>query len=224
MKPALRWSILGVALLGAGWLALLSDPPDAGPSANAPGRDGVRMNAREGARDAGRDGARDGARDASRAAGRETAAGPSTPGARPITERSRSQRDASEILELRVRTASSENLKSLFAAANFAPPRPVVAVPRPAPVASVAAFVPPPPVAAPLPAPTAPPLPFIFVGKHFENNRWEVFVSRGEQTLILRAGQSIDANYRVESVQPPRMVITYLPLDEKQTLNIGNPQ
>ncbi len=77
---------------------------------------------------------------------------------------------------------------------------------------------------APPPAPTAPPLPFIFVGKHHDGTRWEVFVSRGEQTLILRAGQNIDANYRVESVAPPRMVITYVPLDEKQTLNIGSPQ
>jgi hypothetical protein len=222
MKPALRWAILGVALLGAGWLALFTEPYDAG--ANRPGGDAARNAQRDGGA---RDGSREATRDASRSTGRDSlqsAPGPK-PTPKPTAERSRSQRDSSEILELRVRTASSENLKSLFAAANFAPPRPVaVAAPRPAPAASVAVVAAPPPVVAPAPAPTAPPLPFIFVGKHFDGNRWEVFVSRGEQTLILRAGQIIDANYRVETVAPPRMVITYVPLDEKQTLNIGSPQ
>ncbi len=191
MKPALRWTALTLALLGAAWLALFADDADVASS------------------------------------GVVQAAKPKPGGTaptRPTAERSRSARDnSSEILELRVRTASSENLKALFTAANFAPPRVAAPAPRPLPAAAAPASVPP-PAAPPVAAPAAPPLPFVFVGKHFDGTRWEVFVSRGEQTLILRAGQSIDPNYRVESVQPPRMVINYLPLDEKQTLNIGNPQ
>jgi len=198
MKPALRWSLLGVALVGAAWLALFGDRDDGSV---------VGVNSERGP--------------ATGAAQRRTS--PPAPPARFATERTRSNRDNNtEILELRVRTASSENLKSLFAATNFAPPRPA---PAPAPKPTPAPAVPAPVAAvAPAPAPTAPPLPFVFVGKHFDGARWEVFVSRGEQTLILRAGQTIDPNYRVESIQPPRMVITYLPLDEKQTLNIGSPQ
>jgi hypothetical protein len=130
----------------------------------------------------------------------------------PGTERARSGREANtDILELHSRTADSASLKALFAAAAFVPPPP-----RPAKAAPV--VLPPPP------PPTAPPLPFTFVGKRFDSGRWEVFVNRGEQTLIVRAGQTIDANYRVDSIQPPRMVLTYLPLDEKQTLNIGGNQ
>ena len=127
----------------------------------------------------------------------------------PAAERPRSGREtATEILQLQVRAPDSTSLKELFAAAAFVPPPPRVVKP--------AIVAPPPP-----PAPTAPALPFTFVGKRFDGGRWEVFVSRGEQTLILRAGQTIDASYRVESIQPPRMVLIYLPLDEKQTLNIG---
>jgi hypothetical protein len=184
MTPTLRWTVLGLGLLGAGWVAFFAD------------RDSTPGEVVQAAK----------------------------PAPKPGVQQTRSTRENStDILELRVRTASSENLKALFATANFAPPR---AAPAPAPKAAPAAPPPvavvAPPVAAP--APVAPPLPFIFVGKHFDGARWEVFVSRGEQTLILRAGQTIDANYRVDTVQPPRMVITYLPLDEKQTLNIGNTQ
>ena len=131
--------------------------------------------------------------------------------AAPVGDRPRSGRESNlEILELQTRNGSSESLKSIFAAAFVPPP------PRP-----VKAALPPPP---PPPAPTAPPLPFTFIGKRFDGARWEVFVNRGEQTLILRAGQTIDTSYRVESIQPPRMVLTYLPLDEKQTLHIGGTQ
>jgi hypothetical protein len=33
----------------------------------------------------------------------------------------------------------------------------------------------------------------------------------------------IDSQYRVESIVPPQIVFTYLPLNERQTLDIGAP-
>lgn len=109
---------------------------------------------------------------------------------------------AAEILELRPRTMTAET-RALFASISWAPPA------RPA--------APPPPP----PPPTAPALPFSFVGKRHDGTAWEVFVNRGEQTIILREAQVIDGQYRIDSIKPPLMTVTYLPLDEKQSLAIG---
>lgn len=80
---------------------------------------------------------------------------------------------------------------------------------------------PPPPKPAPPPPPTAPPLPFTYLGKKIEDGVWEVYLSQGEQTLIVRAQSTIDGLYRVESIQPPTLSLTYLPLKQTQTLTIG---
>lgn len=80
---------------------------------------------------------------------------------------------------------------------------------------------PPPPKPAPPPPPTAPPLPFTYLGKKIEDGVWEVYLSQGEQTLIARAQSTIDGIYRVESIQPPTLSLTYLPLNQTQTLTIG---
>lgn len=80
---------------------------------------------------------------------------------------------------------------------------------------------PPPPKPAPPPPPTAPPLPFTYLGKKFEDGTWEVYLSQDEQTLIVRAQSIINGVYRVESIQPPTLSLTYLPLNQTQTITIG---
>jgi hypothetical protein len=79
---------------------------------------------------------------------------------------------------------------------------------------------PPPPSPAP-PPPTAPPLPFTFLGKAVEKGEWEVFLARGNETLIVRNKTVIDGVYRVDAIAPPGMTITYLPMNQVQQLNIG---
>jgi hypothetical protein len=113
--------------------------------------------------------------------------------------------DPIEILELRPRAASSARTDALFGSTAW------VAPPKPA-----APPAPPPPA-----APRAPQLPFVFIGKRFDGVRWEVYVSRGADTLILRESDLIDGTYRVDSVRPPDLSVTYLPLNEKQLLVIG---
>ncbi|MDB5950038.1 MAG: hypothetical protein JWR65_1893 [Massilia sp.] len=83
------------------------------------------------------------------------------------------------------------------------PPKPVVAPP------------------APPPPPSAPPLPFTFLGKAVANGAWEVFLARGNETLIVRDKMVIDGVYRIDAIAPPGMTITYLPLNQVQQLNIG---
>jgi len=80
---------------------------------------------------------------------------------------------------------------------------------------------PPPPPAPPPPPPSAPPPPFTYVGKKLEDGHWEVYLGTADATLVARAGQALDPQYRVVSITPPTMVLLYLPMNEKQTLQIG---
>jgi hypothetical protein len=80
---------------------------------------------------------------------------------------------------------------------------------------------PPPPAPPPPPPPTAPALPFTYIGKAVSKGEWEVFLARGDQTLIVRDKMVIDGVYRVDAIAPPAMTLTYLPLKQVQQLNIG---
>jgi len=94
-----------------------------------------------------------------------------------------------------------------FAHQDWTPPPPPPPPPQPAP--------PPPP-------PTAPPLPFTFIGKSVGDGAWEVYLARGDRTYVVREkGAVIDGTYRVESIAPPVLTLTYLPLNQVQQLNIG---
>jgi hypothetical protein len=94
-----------------------------------------------------------------------------------------------------------------FAHQDWTPPPPPPPPPQPAP--------PPPP-------PTAPPLPFTFIGKSVGDGAWEVYLARGDRTYVVREkGAVIDGTYRVESIAPPVLTLTYLPLNQIQQLNIG---
>ncbi|MDH4481469.1 MAG: hypothetical protein QE279_02035 [Rhodoferax sp.] len=85
---------------------------------------------------------------------------------------------------------------------------------------SWAPLPPPPPPPAP---PRAPPLPFSVLGKQLQAGAWQVYLALGEDTRVARAAAVIDGKYRVESIAPPLIVFTYLPLNERQTLDIGAP-
>lgn len=71
------------------------------------------------------------------------------------------------------------------------------------------------------PAPSAPALPFSYLGRKLEAGEWEVFLVKGEQTLLVRQGSLIDGMYRVDTITPPELSMTYLPLGERQVLPIG---
>lgn len=109
-----------------------------------------------------------------------------------------------ETLISRTRSPSADALpRNLFSAHNWNPPPPH-----------------PLPVTAPVPVP--PPLPYSFLGKKLEGDLWEIYLNRGEQTLIVRQGQVLDGIYRVDKIEPPTLALTYLPLDQVQILPIGD--
>jgi hypothetical protein len=87
---------------------------------------------------------------------------------------------------------------------------------------------PPPPVATPAPppapaVPTAPPLPFSFVGMVDNGtDKPQAFLAKGDTLLVVTAGELVENNtYRVDSFDANQVVITYLPLTMKQTIDVS---
>ncbi|MBC8748712.1 MULTISPECIES: hypothetical protein [Paraburkholderia] len=101
---------------------------------------------------------------------------------------------------------SLESANNPFAASSWLPPPPPVVV----------APAPPEPVA----PPTAPPVPFTYLGElDAKAAKPQVFLSNGDRLLIVSPGEVIDAQYRIESVSESDVVLTYLPLNERQVLS-----
>ena len=118
-----------------------------------------------------------------------------------------------EILIDRAKLIGSDESKSpkwrnLFVSSSWTPP---AAPAKPLPPATV-------------PAPTAPVFPFQYVGKKLENNIWEVYLSRGDQSFLVREGGMLESTYRIDSITPQRLSVTYLPLGQSQSLSIGESQ
>jgi len=95
---------------------------------------------------------------------------------------------------------------ALFTSQTWVPPPPPPSKPVPAP--------PPPP-------PKAPPLPFTFFGKQMVGGVQEVFIANGNEVYVVREKTVIDDKYRVDSIKPSMLTLTYLPLNQVQTLVIG---
>lgn len=66
-----------------------------------------------------------------------------------------------------------------------------------------------------------PPLPFTYLGKKYENATWEVFLAIGDNTYFVREGSVIDQAYVVNSIRPPILTLTFLPMKQIQTMTIG---
>lgn len=102
---------------------------------------------------------------------------------------------------------------------------------RPTPASSVDVFstrnwTPPTPPMEPVPepAPTAPPVPYTYAGKMRTGSGWEVYLTRGEATYIVRQGGSLEGTYDIEKINPPNMTLKYRPLGEVQSMFIGEPE
>lgn len=73
-------------------------------------------------------------------------------------------------------------------------------------------------------ATTAPTFPFQYVGKKLEESIWEVYLSRGDQSFLVREGGTLEGTYRIDSITAQRLTVTYLPLGQSQSLSIGESQ
>jgi hypothetical protein len=75
-------------------------------------------------------------------------------------------------------------------------------------------------VAAVQPKPEAPAMPFRYMGKVVDNGQIEILLLRGDEHFVVRPGQKIDAEYRLDKATASALTITYLPMKARQTLEI----
>lgn len=82
---------------------------------------------------------------------------------------------------------------------------------------------PPPPKAQEAPRPTAPPLPFKYMGRmQEEGGQTVIYLTQGRRAYSVGQGDTIDGVYRLESISQDQVVLTYLPLDIRQSLSAGS--
>lgn len=68
--------------------------------------------------------------------------------------------------------------------------------------------------------PVAPPMPFQFVGRIQGREGQTILLARGAESFSVRAGEEIDSDYRLDSVTNETLTIVYLPLNERQILDL----
>lgn len=79
----------------------------------------------------------------------------------------------------------------------------------------------PPPAAAKASAPVAPALPYTYFGRMTEEGRTVVFLQRGERSYTVGTGDVLENTYRVDDITPTAVILTYLPLKQRQSLQMG---
>jgi len=128
---------------------------------------------------------------------------PASPTVRPAEQARRSTPELQDLVP-RAQTIRRSPLTSvdIFSTRNWTPP-------------------PPPIVAEPVPVPVAPAVPYIYIGKKQESGLWEVYLSRNDTTYVARRGVTLEGTYLVERVEPPTVILKYLPLNQLQSLAIG---
>ena len=69
----------------------------------------------------------------------------------------------------------------------------------------------------------APPaLPFQFLGRFVDEGKAAYFLQAGERNVVARPGDTLDERYRFDGVVQGTLQFTYLPLNLKQTLAVGD--
>lgn len=82
---------------------------------------------------------------------------------------------------------------------------------RPAPVVA----------APPPPKPTAPPIPYRIAGQVSTDGVARVALARDDRIFTVGQGDTLDGTYRVEAITPDGVTLIYLPLSERQQLQVA---
>jgi hypothetical protein len=76
----------------------------------------------------------------------------------------------------------------------------------------------------PPPKPVAPPFPYAYMGKLLEDGVTTAFFTKGNRVIPVKAGDTVDAVFRVDQMTSQQMKLTYLPLNETLVLALGGPR
>jgi len=71
--------------------------------------------------------------------------------------------------------------------------------------------------------PPPPPLQFKYLGKIIEDEETQVFLALAERNYVVKPGENINGQYRLDEVNDRGITVTYLPLNVKQMLAISQP-
>ncbi|WP_140630089.1 hypothetical protein [Methylibium rhizosphaerae] len=66
-----------------------------------------------------------------------------------------------------------------------------------------------------------PPFPFAVVGRKREGDRWEVYLTREEYAYVVKEGDVIESDYRVDRITGSTVTVTYLPLQHEYVVELG---
>jgi hypothetical protein len=66
--------------------------------------------------------------------------------------------------------------------------------------------------------PPPPPLQFKYLGKIIEGEETQVFLALAERNYIVKPGEKINSQYRLDEVNDHAITVTYLPLNARQML------
>src|SRR5213083_435739 len=71
------------------------------------------------------------------------------------------------------------------------------------------------------PDPVTPPLPYRFAGQFHRESGIEVYVARGEEIYPVKTGDTLDGQYKVDSVSATEVSFIYLPSGARQTVQFS---
>jgi hypothetical protein len=76
-------------------------------------------------------------------------------------------------------------------------------------------------VAAPPPKPVAPPVPYRIAGQVMHDGLNQVVLARDDRVFTVGEGEILDNTYRIEAIRPEGVTIVYLPLQERQQIQVA---
>jgi cohesin domain-containing protein len=70
-------------------------------------------------------------------------------------------------------------------------------------------------------APVAPPLPYRFAGQFYRDSGTELFIARGEEIFPIKEGDTLDGQYKVDSVSASEVRFVHLPTGTSQVMQFS---